>query len=118
MKNIIAFALVASLALPTAAVAGPYDYQGQNVHRSYERGDYRGYNRGDYRGYDRRPRHERRERNGNRWVVPALVGLIVGATVVSSTRKNQDYRPANQDEVYRQPAPRTYVYDYRCDCYR
>ena len=110
MKNIIAFALVASLALPTAAVAGPYDYQGRDVYRSYERGD--------YRGYDRRPRQERRERNGNRWVVPALVGLIVGATVVSSTRKNQEYRPTNQDEVYRQPAPRTYVYDYRCDCYR
>jgi hypothetical protein len=110
MKNIIAFALVASLALPTAAVAGPYDYQGRDVYRSYERGD--------YRGYDRRPRYERRERNSNRWVVPALVGLIVGATVVSSSRKNQDSRPIDQDEVYRQPAPRTYVYDRRCDCYR
>ncbi len=107
--KIIACALIASLVLPSAAIAGPYDYQGRGVHRSYERGE--------HRGYDRRPRHERQERNGNRWVVPALVGVIVGATVASSTRKNQD-RPTDQDEVYRQPAPRTYVYDRRCDCYR
>ena len=108
--KIIACALIASLVLPTAAMAGPYDYQGRNVYHNYDRGH--------DRGYDRRNRHERRERKGDRWVVPALVGLIVGATVVSSTRRNQEPRPTNQDEVYRQPAPRTYVYDYKCDCYR
>jgi len=109
--KIIACALIASLALPSAAIAGPYDYQGRDVYHNYDREYDRGYQR-----------HERRERHGDRWVVPALAGLIIGAAIVSSTRKDSDYRqdplPVNQDEVYRQPAPRTYVYDYRCDCYR
>lgn len=107
-SKIIAGALIASLAFSSAAVAGPYDYQGRDVYRNYDRD----------RGYDRHERHERREQHRDRWVVPALAGLILGAAIVSSTRKDQDPRPTNQDEVYRQPAPRTYVYDYRCDCYR
>ena len=104
--KIIACALIAFLALPSAAIAGPYDYQGRDVYhnRHHER------NRYEYQ--------ERRERHNGRWVVPALAGLILGAAIVGSNRQNQDPRPTNQDEVYRQPAPRTYVYDYRCDCYR
>jgi hypothetical protein len=105
--KIIACALIASLALPSAAIAGPYDYQGRDVYHNYDR---------DYE------RHVRYERHGDRWVVPALAGLIIGAAIVSSTHKDSDYRQdprtVNQDEVYRQPAPRTYVYDYKCDCYR
>ena len=93
---------VASLSVSTTAVAGPYDYQGR-VYHNYDR------------GYERR--YERHEHH-DRWVVPAIAGLILGTVIASSNRQERQEYPVDQDRVYRQPAPRTYVYDPRCDCYR
>lgn len=95
----------AALSVSTAAVAGPYDYQGRYVYHNYDRG----YDR-DYRRYER---HDH-----DRWVVSAIAGLVLGAVISSANHQERRDVPVDQDRVYRQPAPRTYVYDPRCDCYR
>lgn len=97
----------------TPAMADPYDYnQGWGRHRQYD------YNRGwggRHRNYD----HHRGTRAED-VVIPIIGGIILGAIISGSNRNDNRYerRRTDGDYIYRQPPPREYVYDTRCDCYR
>lgn len=103
---------VVSLGVSTPALANHYNYP-------YNRGYDNGYRQGEHRGYDRGWRdgryRDREYRNDNpeRVIVPLIGGIVLGAIIANSNKRDRD-----EDIVYRQPAPRRYVYDYRCDCYR
>ena len=101
--GIIALAAVGLTAVPAEARGGHHGGYRESNYRPpyypYNR-DWNPPRRGDY---DHRRRHDR---DAADVLVPLIGGAIIGAIIAGS--QNQE----------RQPDPREYRYDSRCDCYR
>lgn len=100
--GIIALAAVGLTAVPAEARGGHHGGYRQSDYRPpyypYNR-DWNPPRRGDYD-------HRRHDRDVADVLVPLIGGAIIGAIIAGS--QNQE----------RQPDPREYRYDSRCDCYR
>jgi hypothetical protein len=103
MKLSYLIAGLAALGFASQAMADPYNYP-------YNRG-YNPYYHNEYR-----PTYPRRRDAGD-VILPLVGGVILGAIISNSSRRNNNPRIENE-RVYRQPAPREYIYDPGCDCYR
>ncbi len=111
IKSCISAAVLAALLIPSTAMADPYYYPHREVRHSYDR-DWHDHDREYHQRNESRPQR----RDAGDYILPVIGGIILGAVLTSSS-ENQS-RPVDQDEVYRQPAPRVYRYDRYCDCYR
>lgn len=104
MRKILPILIALSISTPAMA-HGYYDTYRHEWHndRSYEH---------EYR--------RNRDRSEGDIVLPLIGGVILGAILNGSQRRDNTYdrRRTDGDYVYRQPAPREYIYDPRCDCYR
>lgn len=114
----------AALGVSSQALANPYNYPYNRDYGSYDHyGDEHDWTNRDLGLCDRRNyqtscrNYERRvdRNNPERVIVPLIGGIVIGAIIASASKRD---RYEDSEVVYRQRAPRRYVYDRRCDCYR
>jgi hypothetical protein len=95
MKKLITSMIVASMLACTPAFADDNNYQAP---------------RGEYRSYDNYDRHHHRG-GGGKWVAPLIGGIVIGALLSGSSRRDRNYSSSyDYDNRYYPPDTR---YDTR-----